>query len=90
MAAADALLAQRQPRLLRFTTTAAGANKRKLTITAGSVASIDVYVDNRPVATTATNDGTTQMIIPAAVGDIIRLAGYDPAGNLIAASQQQP
>ena len=54
MAAAGALLAQRQPRLLRFTSTAAGANKRKLTITTGSVASVDVYVDDRPVATTAT------------------------------------
>jgi hypothetical protein len=89
MAAAGDLLAQRQPRLLRFTTTAAGATRRKLTITTGSVANIDVYVNNRPVATTATNDGTTHMTIPAAVGDIIRLAGYDPAGNLIAASQQQ-
>jgi hypothetical protein len=89
MAAAGALLAQRQPRLLRFTTTAAGAKKRKLTITTDAVTSIDAYVNNRPVATTATNDGTTQITIPAAAGDVIRLEGYDPAGGLIAAARQQ-
>jgi C-terminal processing protease CtpA/Prc len=48
MAAAGALLAQRQSRLLRFTTTAAGAKKRKLTITTGSITSIDAYVNARP------------------------------------------
>ena len=35
MATAGALLAQRQPRLLSFTSTAAGTGKRKLTITTG-------------------------------------------------------
>jgi hypothetical protein len=89
MAAAGVLLAQRQPRLLHFTTTAAGAKKRKLTITTGSVTSIDAYVNSRPVATTATNDGTTQITIPASAGDVIRLEGYDPAGVLIAAARQQ-
>ena len=88
MAAAGALLAQRQPRLLRFTSTAAGTGKRKLTVTTGSVASIDVYVNDRPVATTATTDGTTQITVPAAAGDVIRLEGYDAAGTLVAASQQ--
>ncbi|WP_405064991.1 S41 family peptidase [Kribbella sp. NBC_01510] len=48
MATAGALLARRQPRLLRFTSTASGTKKRKLTVTTGSVASIDVYVDGRP------------------------------------------
>ena len=70
MAAAGALLAQRQPRLLRFTSAAAGAKKRKLTITTGSVSSVDVYVSDRPVATTATSDGTTQITVPAAAGDV--------------------
>jgi hypothetical protein len=89
MAAAGALLAQEQPRLLRFTATAAGTKKRKLTITTGSVASIDVYVNDRPVATTATADGTVQTTIPAAARDVIRIEGYDAAGTLVAASQQQ-
>ena len=89
MAAAGTLLAQRQPRLLRFTSTAAGAKKRKLTITTGSVASIDVYVSDRPVATTTTTDGNTQITIPAAAGDVTRIEGYDAAGTLVAASQQE-
>lgn len=89
MAAAGALLAQRQPRLLGFTYTAAGTTKRKLTVTTGAVASIDVYVNDRPVATTTTTDGTTQITIPAAVGDVIRIGGYDASGTLVAASRQE-
>jgi hypothetical protein len=89
MAAAGALLAQRQPRLLRFTSAAAGANKRKLTITTGSVSSVDVYVSDRPVATTATSDGTTQVTVPASAGNVVRVQGYDAAGVLVAASQQE-
>jgi hypothetical protein len=88
IAAAGALLAQRTPRLLRFTSAAAGTGKRKLTVTTGSVASIDVYVNSRPVATTATADGSTQITVPAATGNVIRIEGYDAAGVLIAASQQ--
>ena len=89
MAAAGALLAQRQPRLLRFTSTPAGTDKRKLTVTTRSIASIDLYVNGRPVATTATSDGNTQITIPAATGQVIRIEGYDAAGTLGAASQQQ-
>ena len=88
MAAAGALLAARTPRLLRFASAAAGAGKRKLTVTTGAVASIDVYVNGRPVATTATADGTTQVTVPAADGAVIRIEGYDAAGVLVAASQQ--
>ncbi|GAA3585561.1 hypothetical protein GCM10022235_65040 [Kribbella ginsengisoli] len=88
MAAAGVLLAERQPRLLRFTSAAAGAKKRKLTITTGSVTSVDVYVNGRPVATSATTDGSTQLTVPGAAGDTIRIEGYD-AGKLVAASQQQ-
>ena len=88
IAAAGALLAQRTPRLLRFTSTAAGTGKRKLTVTTGSVASIDVYVNGRPVATTATANGNTQITVPAAAGNMIRIEGYDAAGMLVAASHQ--
>ena len=89
MAAAGALLAQEQPRLLTFTSAAAGTKKRKLTITTGSVASIDVYVNDRPVETTPTSDGTTQITISAAGGDVIRIEGYDADGALVAATQQE-
>ncbi|MEV6415108.1 S41 family peptidase [Kribbella sp. NPDC051718] len=88
MAAAGVLLAERQPRLLRFTSAAAGAKKRKLTITTGSVSSVDVYVNGRPVATSATTDGDIQLTVPGAAGDVIRIEGYD-AGKLVAASQQE-
>jgi hypothetical protein len=89
MAVAGALLAQRTPRLLRFTSTATGTAKRKLTVTTGSLAGIDVYVNGRPVATTSTTDGNTQITVPAAVGNVIRIAGFDAAGVLVAASQQE-
>jgi hypothetical protein len=89
MAAAGALLAQRTPRLLRFIATAAGTGKRKLTVTTGSVASIDVYVNARPVATTATSDGSTQITVPAVPGNVVRIEGYDASGTLVAASQQE-
>jgi len=88
IAAAGVLLAQRTPRLLRFTSAPAGTGKRKLTVTTGSVASIDVYVNGRPVATTATANGNTQITVPAAAGNVIRIEGYDAAGMLVASSQQ--
>ncbi len=88
MAAAGVLLAQREPRLLSFTSSAAGAGKRKLVVTTGSIASVDVYVKGRPVATVATTDGNTQVTVAAAAGDLVRLEGYDAAGALVAASQQ--
>jgi hypothetical protein len=88
MAAAGALLAARTPRLLRFVSAAAGAGKRKLTVTSGAVTSIDVWVNGRPVATSATAAGTTQVTVPAADGAVIRVEGYDAAGVLVAASQQ--
>lgn len=89
MAAAGALLAERQSRLLAFTSAASGATKRKLTVTTGSVASIDVYVNDRPVATAATSDGTTELTVPATAGDAVRIQGYDPAGTLVAARRRE-
>jgi len=88
MEAAGDLLAQRTPRLLRFSSAAAGAGKRKLTVTTSSVTSIDVYVNGRPAAMTTTSDGNTQVTVPAAAGNVIRIEGYD-AGVLVAASQQE-
>ena len=88
MAAAGALLAHGTPRLLRFTTTSAGAGKTRLTVTTRSVASIDVYVNDRPVATKAVSDGTTQITVPAAAADVVRIEGFDGAGTLVVASRQ--
>lgn len=89
MAAAGQLLAQRQPRTLRFTSAAAGAGKRKLTITTDAIARVDVYVNRRPVATKATPDSSTQITVPAAADDPIRIEGFDANGVLAAASQTQ-
>jgi C-terminal processing protease CtpA/Prc len=87
MAAAGELLAQRQPRELRFTSAAAGAQKRKLSITTTAIASIDIYVNGRPVATKTTTDGTSQITVPATAGDLIRVEGFDAGGTLQASSQ---
>jgi len=87
MAAAGDLLAQRQPHLLGFTSAAAGAQKRKLTVTTRGLASIDVYVNGRPVATKPTTDGTTQVTVPAAAGAVVSIQGYDAAGTLQAATK---
>ncbi len=89
LAAAGALLAARTPRLLAFTSAASGATKRKLTLTSGAVASVDAYVNERPVATAAVSDGTSSMTVPAVAGDVVRLQGYDASGALVAASQQK-
>ena len=88
MAAAGALLSQGTPRSLSFASAAAGTGKRKLTVTTGAVASIDVYVNGRPVATKATTDGSSEITVPAAAGNVIRIEGYDAGGVLVAASQQ--
>ncbi len=87
MAAAGSLLAEGRPRLLFFTVAAAGAQKRELKVTTAAIASIDVYVNGRPVTTRATGDGTSQVTVPAAAGDVIRIEGYD-AGVLVAARQR--
>ena len=87
MASAGQLLAQRQPRTLRFTSTAAGAQKRKLSITTKAIASIDIYVNNRPVDTKTTTDGTAQITIPATTGNVVKIEGFDSNGTLQAASQ---
>ena len=72
---------------MRFTSTAAGTQKRRLTVTTTAIASVDVYVNGRPVATKATTDGTTQVTVPAGAGDLIRIEGFDPGGTLQASSQ---
>jgi hypothetical protein len=86
MAAAGLLLAHQQPRTLRFTATAAGT-KTRLAVITKAVASIDIYINNRPVSTRATTDGTVQITVPATAGDHIRIEGYDPTTTLIAARQ---
>ena len=55
----------------------------------GPVPSIDVYVNGRPVATTPTASGSTQVTVPVAAGNVIRIEGYDAAGVLVASSQQK-
>ncbi len=87
MASAGVLLGQGQPRTLRFTSTATGAQKRKLSITTEAIASIDIYVNHRPVATKTTTDGATQVTVPASTGNDVKIEGFDSGGTLVAASQ---
>jgi hypothetical protein len=59
-----------------------------LTVTTTSVASVDIYLDGRPVATTATADGDTDITIPAGTaGSILRVEGYDTSSRLVATRQ---
>ncbi len=87
MDAAGELLAQRQPRVLRFASADAGTGKRKLTVTSQGLASIDVYVNDRPVATKPVTDGTSQVTVPATGGDVVVVEGFDTAGTLAAATK---
>jgi hypothetical protein len=88
MAAAGKLLAAGTPRVLRAEAADPAAGKVELTVTTDAVASVDVYVSGRPVATSATDDGTTGISIPAAAaGAVVRLEGFDAAGTLVAATQ---
>ena len=90
MDAAGQLLAQKTPRSLRFSAATAGRKKRTLTVITTAIDSIDVYVNTRPVATARTAaSGTTTVTVAAAAGDLLRIEGYDDAGNLAAASQQE-
>ncbi len=87
MASAGELLAQGQPSTLRFTSTSAGDQKRKLSITTKAIASIDIYVNGRPVATKATTDGNTQITVPATAGSLVKIEGFNSHATLQAASQ---
>jgi C-terminal processing protease CtpA/Prc len=90
MTAAGKLLAQGTPRVLRAQTAAPADGQRDVSVTTESVASIDIYLAGRPVATTATVDGTTTITIPAQqAGTMLRIEGYDDTGTLVAATQQQ-
>lgn len=86
MDAAGALLVGRTPRVLQVTAAAPIAGKRKLIVTTTAVASVDVYLDGRPVSTAATSDGSTDVSIPGGVaGSVIRVEGFASSGELVAA-----
>jgi hypothetical protein len=88
MAAAGKLLAEGTPRVLRAEAAEPEAGEVRLTITSNAVASVDVYVAGRPVATAETPDGTTEVTIAAApAGALVRLEGFDTSGTLVAATQ---
>jgi Peptidase family S41 len=88
MEAAGALLAGRTPRVLMAAATAPVGGSRTLTVTTNAIASVDVYLDGRPVTTAATADGSTDVTIPAGTAEsIVRVEGYDAAGRLVAMRQ---
>jgi hypothetical protein len=90
MAAAGRLLAEETPRALRAEAAAPASGMQQLSVTTRSVASVDVYIAGRPVATSPTSDGTTEVIIPfpPPPGTVARIEGFDDSGTLVAATQQ--
>lgn len=88
MEAASRLLAGKTPRVLTAAAADPVGGERKLTVTTKAVASVDVYLDGRPVATAATADGRTDITIPAGTsGSILRVEGYDTSSRPIATRQ---
>jgi hypothetical protein len=90
MAAAGKLLAEDTPRVLRAEAAAPAGGKRELSLTTKSVPSVDIYLAGRPVATSLTADGTTEVTIPAgSAGSVVRIEGFDDSGALVTATQLQ-
>lgn len=88
MEAASRLLVGKTPRALTAAAADPVGGERKLTVTTKAVASVDVYLDGRPVATAATADGNTDITIPAGTaGSILRVEGYDTSSRLVATRQ---
>lgn len=86
MDAAGALLAARPVRMLQAELDGQAGGLRTLELTTGGVDSVDVYLDGRPVATTDTVDGVTELELelPVGAGGELRLEGFDD-GRLVAA-----
>lgn len=87
MDAAGELLAARTPRVLDAELGAPSGGMRTLTLQTEAIESVDVYLDGRPVATTATSDGSTDISVDlarAVDGSMLRLEGF-AAGELVAA-----
>lgn len=89
MAAAGKLLAEATPRALRVEAAPPASGMQQLSVTTRSVVGVDVYFAGRPVATSPTSDGTTEVTIPVAPpGTVMRIEGFDDSGTLVAATQQ--
>ncbi|MFE6964813.1 S41 family peptidase [Agromyces sp. NPDC057679] len=86
MDAAGALLAGLPTRMLEAELDPPAGGFRTLRLSTGGVDGVDVYLDGRPVATTETVDGVTelQLELPAGAGGELRLEGFDD-GRLVAA-----
>jgi hypothetical protein len=86
MEAAGKLLAERTPRVLTAEVSSASNGVRTLSVQTTAVTSVDVYLNGRPIATAATEDGTAEIEIPATTGNVLRLEGFD-GQQLVAARQ---
>ena len=77
VAHAGRVLAEMHPRRLSATAAVDGGDVT-LTLETRALSSVDVYIDGRPVTSSAVTDGTTQVTLPApATPAEVRLAGFD-------------
>jgi hypothetical protein len=86
MEAAGASLAGATPWRLDVDVTGQTATATTMEVTTAAVTSLDVYVNQRPVGTTAVAGGTTTLVVPVGPADtaVVRIEGYDGA-DLVAA-----
>jgi hypothetical protein len=87
MEKAGELLAQGTPRRLEAAVASQTASTLTLSVRTEAVASVDVYVNERPATTSRVQDGANQIQVPRpAAGSAIRLEGF--AGGKLVASRR--
>jgi hypothetical protein len=89
---AGELLASQKPRTLDVKATLLETPAAKLAVRTENIASLDIYVNDRPVAgTLKVSNGTQSATVPLGDAterphvDTVRLEGFDAAGKLVAA-----
>ncbi|WP_353816781.1 S41 family peptidase [Agromyces sp. SYSU T00266] len=91
MEAAGRLLAERTPRVLEVGLGTPSNGRLTLSVQTAAIDSVDAYLDGRPVGSTATQDGTTELdvgVAGATPDSVLRLEGFD--GDDLVASRLVP
>jgi hypothetical protein len=87
MEKAGELLAQGTPRRLEATVASQTSSTLTISVRTEAVTSVDVYVNERPVATSSVQNGMNQIQVPRpSAGSAIRLEGF--AGGKLVASRR--